>query len=186
MLRVSKVHEDAKIPTRKHPTDAGLDLYSLYNIDIPPHSYAIARTGIKINLSVGYVGLIWPKGGSEHLVGAGVVDEGYQGEILVKVFNVSKSILKIKAGDAIAQFLLQPCYTPQVLEVDEENLFDVKTERGSTGGIVAQSSDILEILYSDEKNTVTHSGYKSDEEILRRFVPKDFDPLIGYNGEMED
>lgn len=135
ILKVAKVEKNAKIPTRKHSTDAGLDLYAVKDVNIEPHSFAVVETGIKINLQGDYVGLIWPKGGSKHLIGAGVVDESYQGEILVKVFNVSDKIYEIKEGDAIAQFLIQPCYFPIVEEVSGDELFNDNTDRGDSGGI---------------------------------------------------
>ena len=40
-----------------------------------------------VEIPAGYVGLVKPKGRNDHLLGAGVVDAGYQGEILVKVVN---------------------------------------------------------------------------------------------------
>lgn len=153
-LRASKLNERATLPTRKHPTDAGIDLYACipetkeYNdadgefvtamAYIPPFSTGIIPTGITLEIPEGYAGLIWPKSRNRHLIGGGVVDAGYQGEILVKIFNPSKFGLDIQHGQAIGQLLLQKVETPAVVEVPLEEMHATATERGGTGGIVDQ------------------------------------------------
>lgn len=138
-LEASKVSEDARLPTRNHLGDAGLDLYANLRVDairLKPHEARIIPTGIAVKIESGYVGLLWPKGKSIHLVGAGVVDSGYQGEILVKVVNYTDDVLPIENGQAIAQLLIQPIVTPVVVEVPYEDLTSTKTSRNTTGGIV--------------------------------------------------
>jgi dUTP pyrophosphatase len=139
-IRVAKLYDDAKLPTRKHPTDAGMDLYYYSDIweEISPMSYSILNTGITIEIPDGYVGLIWPKSRSNYLIGGGVIDSSYQGEILVKVMNVSKEYLMIGPGEAIAQLLIQPIYTPRIALVSTDIIHENKTERNKTGGIATQ------------------------------------------------
>ena len=137
-LKIAKLVPNATVPTRKHPEDAGIDLYASENLIIPPLSQRIVSTGVTIELPAGTVGLLKPKGRSNHLLGAGVVDAGYQGEILIKVFNPINEELKIKAGDAIGQLLVIPILTPVVSEVDLSEIHKDNSQRGSTGGIVTQ------------------------------------------------
>lgn len=131
----AKLYPNAKLPTRKFPKDAGMDFYALEEERIPPHSFKVIKTGITIKITPGCVGLIFPKSRNNHLIGAGVVDEDYQGEILVKIVNYSNEDLLIKSGDAVAQMVIIPIFTPQILEVHKDLIHQEKTERGNSGGI---------------------------------------------------
>ncbi len=137
-IKIAKIEPNAFLPTRKHPSDAGLDIYANCHVVVNPHSFTIVSTGITLEISEGYVGLLKPKGRNNHLLGAGVVDAGYQGEILVKVANLNEQPLKIKPSDAIAQLLILPIFTPSVLEVPLDQIHSNNSSRGTTGGIVAQ------------------------------------------------
>lgn len=143
-LYVIKMIEGAKLPVRKFPTDAGIDFYSLEDYIVSSHSWQVCRTGIKISMPENTVGLIYPKSRNDHLIGAGVVDSDYTGEILIKIINYTDDEMIIKAGTAIGQMVLLPCFTPEVVEKKEE--LDYKTARGATGGIVTQLSLSLEDL----------------------------------------
>ncbi len=138
IIKIAKIDPNAFLPTRKHPADAGLDIYANCDMVIEPHSFAIVSTGITLEIMDGYVGLLKPKGRNNHLLGAGVVDAGYQGEILVKVANLKEHPLEIKPGDAIGQLLILPIYTPAVLEVTLDQIHNENSSRGMTGGIVDQ------------------------------------------------
>lgn len=47
-----KIHPDAVIPQRTNPTDAGMDLYSVEDIEIPPNGgRRMVSTGLKIGIS---------------------------------------------------------------------------------------------------------------------------------------
>jgi dUTP pyrophosphatase len=107
-------------------------------VQIPAHGAAIVPTGIIIEIPEGYVGLLKPKGRSDHLLGSGVVDAGYQGEILVKVVNPYDYTLEIPAGGAVGQMLLVPVATPAVEEVAPDELLTRASARGGSGGIVDQ------------------------------------------------
>lgn len=137
-LRVARLRPDALLPTRKHPQDAGLDLYAVQTVVLAAHEVGIVPTGITVEVPAGQVALIKPKGRSNHLLGAGVVDAGYQGELLVKVVNPSSHPLTIAAGEAVGQLLLLPIFTPAVEEVALEDIHRSATPRGSSGGIVSQ------------------------------------------------
>jgi len=137
-ISVARLRSDATLPTRKHPADAGLDVYAVEPVIIPAHQFAIVPTGITIEIPAGYVGILKPKGRSNHLLGAGVVDAGYQGEILVKVANLTNDPLLIASGDAVGQMVILPVFTPAVVEVTLDEIHTEKTTRAGTGGIVDQ------------------------------------------------
>ena len=137
-IRIARLRPDAMLPTRKHPADAGLDVYAVEAVTVAPHSFAIVPTGITIEIPDGYVGLLKPKGRNNHLLGAGVVDAGYQGEILVKVANLTDQPVVFEPGDAVGQLVILPVLTPAVEEVEQAVIHTQKTTRGGAGGIVSQ------------------------------------------------
>ena len=137
-IRIARLRPDAVMPTRKHPQDAGMDLYAVEACTLAPHASAIVPTGVTIDIPAGFVGLVKPKGRSDHLVGAGVVDAGYQGEILVKVVNPYDRPLEIQPGDAISQLLILPVETPRIEEVSAAEIHRQRSARGASGGIVGQ------------------------------------------------
>lgn len=135
-IRIAKLDDDAFLPDRHHPGDAGLDFYALRNTVINPQHIKVVKTGITIELPPHYFGLLKPKGGSNFDVFAGVVDPNYQGEILVKVYNPKGQPLAIKAGDPVAQMVFIPIIRPDLKLVDKDEIHKDETDRGETGGIV--------------------------------------------------
>lgn len=144
MLKVFKLHKEAKLPTRNKKTDAGLDLYALADIFLPYGTTRIIPTGVAIEIPEGFVGKIEDRSGMAAKglrTGAGVIDTGYAGEVGVVLHNLTcekdyltimestMSGYQIKRGDKIAQILLYRVETPDVIEVEE--LWT--SERGSAG-----------------------------------------------------
>ena len=86
-LRVIKLKDSAVIPTRAHPGDAGLDLYSTEAAHLGPGERWSVGTGIALEIPEGHAGLVLPRSGlaREHgiaLVNApGLIDAGYRGEV---------------------------------------------------------------------------------------------------------
>ena len=134
MLRVKKLDQNAVIPRRALPSDAGYDLSSTDSTLIPPQSMALVSTGLSIAVPPGTYGRVAPRSGLavKHSisVGAGVVDGGYRGEVKVVLFNHdAERAFLVNRGDRIAQLVLECIQTPDVLEC--EDLDD--TERGEGG-----------------------------------------------------
>ena len=132
-LRIKRFTEDAILPTRTHPTDAGLDLYSPIDATIQAFDFVKIDLGIGIALFEGTVGLIFDRSslgskGIGHL--AGVIDANYRGSIQVILTNAfDPGKYEIKRGDKIAQLIITAAYTPEVLEVEELET----TDRGTKG-----------------------------------------------------
>ena len=135
-IRAAKLQENAVLPTRKHPDDAGIDFYAAEGKTIAPHSFDVVGTGITVEIPKGFVGLMKPKSRNNHILGAGVIDAGYQGEIRVKLANLTDVPLLIEPGMAIAQMLILPVETPAVEEVSPDEIHREKSSRGATGGIL--------------------------------------------------
>lgn len=127
-----KLDEFALMPVRAHETDAGLDLRTPYSFDIEPGEYAVIDTGVHIQLPKGTVGLLKSKSGlniKKSVIGEGVIDEGYTGAIVVKLYNLGKEYVAFDKGDKIIQLVIVPYEAPSLIYVDELE----ETERGDNG-----------------------------------------------------
>lgn len=127
-----KLDQGAKMPTRAHATDAGLDLYARETQIVPAHSSRIFDTGVHIELPPNTVGMLKSKSGLNvkyGLTSEGVIDVGYVGSIKVKLYNHSNVGYGVREGDKISQLVIMPILTPELELVDE--LED--TERGAGG-----------------------------------------------------
>jgi dUTP pyrophosphatase len=123
----------AFMPVRAHETDAGLDLRSRWHTLIPAHGSAEFDTGVHIELPHGWYGKIESKSGLNVKHGVvscgGVIDEGYTGSIVVKLYNLGAFSYVIHAGDKIAQLVIMPYVAPDLELVDKLE----ETERGDNG-----------------------------------------------------
>jgi dUTP pyrophosphatase len=132
------LHPDAFPPTRKHADDAGMDVYAYADRVIPPHSFGIVPTGISVRVPDGCMLDARPKSKSNFLIGAGVIDFGYQGEILIKVANITAEPLTIRRGDAVAQLVASQIVIGELVQCELHTLFDDKSTRGGDGGIARE------------------------------------------------
>ena len=134
-LKFSRLDPQATAPSRKHNSDAGVDVYASEDVRIPPFSSRAVHTGVTFDIPEGTMLQVWPKSRHSHLVGAGVVDAGYQGEILVRVVNPSWKTLRFRRGDAVAQLVQVPVISEALEELPVEQLHQTRSERGGEGGI---------------------------------------------------
>ena len=134
-LKFARLNENAKSPARKHPTDAGVDVYALEDVIVKPFSYCNVHTGVTIEVAEGTMLEVRPKGRNNHLVGAGVIDAGYQGEIVVKVVNYTWRAMHLRKGDAVAQLVQLPVICEPVEEVIADQIHAQQSARGGSGGI---------------------------------------------------
>jgi len=142
-VRVQRLHENAKMPARAYPTDAGMDLFFCptpkpeLNSQVEtvlPFGSSVIPTGLKIEVPEGYMMEIKNKSGIASkrglLVGACVVDRGYTGEIFVNLHNVTHRNQTIHDGDKIAQAVFVKITTDVEL-VESDNIYDDQTRRGA-------------------------------------------------------
>ena len=127
-----KLDKGAFIPVRAHGTDAGADLRSPINTVVPAMGSRVIDTGVHIQLPHGYVGMLKSKSGLNVKYGItseGVIDEGYTGQIMVKLYNHSNYPYTVMRGDKITQLVIVPCeYVDFDLVDDLED-----SERGDDG-----------------------------------------------------
>ena len=122
----------AIMPTRAHPTDAGLDLYARTAAVIPARGHATVDTGVHVAIPEGYVGMLKSKSGlnvKRNILGEGVIDSGYTGPIVVKLYNQGDEDVTIGAGMKLIQLVILPILTPELEQVDSLD----ETDRGAGG-----------------------------------------------------
>ena len=146
-LKVYRIRPKAKLPTRAHQLDAGLDLYycpnddkKLYNTQnfhIPPKASRLIPTGIKVEIPYGYMLEIKNKSGIAYkrqlLVGACVIDPGYNGEVYINLHNIGAETQVMKEGDKIAQAVMIPIIHCGVEEVETDQFLNFHSKRGDGG-----------------------------------------------------
>ena len=136
-IKIKKLNDLAKIPTRGSEYAAGYDLYAAtdYEITIPAHTTIKVCTGIAIELPYMTFGGIFARSGLATKQGlrpancVGVVDSDYRGEVIVAVHNDTDLDQIVQPGDRIAQLVVLPYFPITFVEVKE--LSD--TERGDGG-----------------------------------------------------
>jgi len=136
-INIKKLNEKAIIPTYGSEFSAGADLYACIdeNVKILPGETKLIKTGLSMEIPVGYAGLIYARSGLASKKGlapankVGVVDADYRGEIMVALYNHSEEVQEILPGDRIAQFVVTPFLKANFSLTDE--LTD--TVRGNGG-----------------------------------------------------
>lgn len=128
-----KLDFGAYAPERAHNTDAGLDIRSPISAVVPAGGSAIFFTGVHVVLPKGTAGVLMSKSGLNvlhNITSTGLIDEGYEGEIVVKLFNHGDFDYGVEAGDKISQLVVVPVLYEPVELVDD---LDEISERGSDG-----------------------------------------------------
>ena len=134
-MRFKKLTTTAITPTRGSPGAAGLDLYADEDAFIVDYASIMVGTGIAVEVPEGYVGLVFlrssmGKTGVSLTNSVGVIDSDYRGELkLCLTYSIGNGGHFIKQGDRIAQLVVVPAPTFDLIEVDELS----ETQRG-TGG----------------------------------------------------
>lgn len=137
-LKIKKVRENAKLPTRGTPGSAGLDLYACMDapLTLAGGETALIPTGIAIGIDdIHYAAFIHSRSGLaiKHGIGllnsVGVIDSDYRGEICVGVINQIAEPYTIQPFERIAQMVIKPVEMPEIVECDDLD----ETGRGAGG-----------------------------------------------------
>ena len=136
-LKVKRLKDNAKLPTRGSKKAAAVDLYACIDnkIEVAPGGTAIIPSGIACEIPEGYFGAIVPRssvGIKRHLSLAnnmGVIDEDYRGEIMMAFVNHGSQIETIEPGERLSQMILLPYV---LIDIEETNELS-DTERGEGG-----------------------------------------------------
>ena len=139
VITCTRVNPIARLPTRGTPGSAGFDLYSCEEEVIPRKKSTIINTGIKFSISEGYYGRIQSRSGLSIRhgieVGAGTIDQDYQGVVMVHLHNFGDVDYTVQTGDRIAQIVFMEYYAGEIEETDYESIDSTRGDSGfgSTG-----------------------------------------------------
>ena len=125
------------IPNYETGQSAGMDVRANLNksITLKPLERALIKTGLFIELPVGYEAQVRPRSGLAYKKGItvlnspGTIDADYRGEIGVILVNLSKEDFVVEDGERVAQIIIAKHEQANWQEVAEL----IETKRG-TGG----------------------------------------------------
>ncbi len=152
ILEYKKVHRSAKSPDRANPSDAGLDVFysprgteQTPGVYVSPGESVILGTGLKFGVPHGYMLEVKNRSGNAAkkslLVGACVIDSGYDGEVFINLHNVGTAPQFIQAGMKIAQVVLTPVVHFRASERREGSLYDYPMTISNRGDGALGSTD---------------------------------------------
>jgi dUTP pyrophosphatase len=126
-----------ELPNYETIASAGMDLRAnlLEAIILQPLARAIVKTGLFIELPIGYEAQVRPRSGLAAKYGVtvlnspGTIDADYRGEIGVILVNLSNEAFTIVNGERIAQLIIAKHERAQWVQVQELSI----TERGEGG-----------------------------------------------------
>lgn len=122
VIKIKRLHPDAKLPSYAHPGDVGLDLYSLEDCVLQPEERHIFTLGFAMEFDTGYAAIVkdkssLPKEAGIHTMG-GVFDAGFRGEYNVNLVNLGSVPYTIKKGQKIAQLVIFPIVIATLLKTN--------------------------------------------------------------------
>ena len=138
VVKFKKTSEWAKLPKINNVCpetgDSGCDLHAVNTIAIPSGGSAVVSVGLTLAyITPGYWFRIEPRSGlgfkhslQPHL---GIIDNGYRGDMGVKLYNFSDNDFMVQAGQRIAQIVIYKLYQPEIEWADDI----VETARGDAG-----------------------------------------------------
>jgi dUTP pyrophosphatase len=135
-LQVRRLRDEAVLPERAYPGDAGLDLSACERHELAPGERAVVGTGLAVAIPEGYAGFVQPRSGlaDRHGISVvnspGLIDSGYRGEVKVILLNTDQAEpFVVEPGMRVAQLV--------VLAVPELELVELEalptTDRGERG-----------------------------------------------------
>lgn len=135
VVKVKKLHPDAKLPKFQTEGSAGADVVSIEDVDIQPGDIKAISLGFAVSIPLGYEIQLRPRSGLALKYGIsvpnspGTIDSDFRGEMKAILINHGKDNFKVCKGDRIAQIILNKIPTCAYVQVEELD----KTGR-NTGG----------------------------------------------------
>ncbi len=134
MIEYARTRDNARPPVRSNPSDAGLDVFyspedaSVAALTIAPGESKIVPTGLRFGVPHGYMLQVMNRSGvaakRSLVVGAHVVDSGYDGEVFVNLHNIGTEPQVVEAFAKIAQVVMIPVVPFRALESQGKDLYN--------------------------------------------------------------
>ncbi len=163
MILEYKRRAGAKCPDRANPSDAGLDVYycpkdpNVSVTTLKPGENSLLPTGLSFGVPHGYMLQVCNRSsmGAKRslIVGAHIVDSGYDGEVFIDLHNIGNEVQHIASGDKIAQLVLVPVILFRTSLVDKTRDLYKDSPDGSMVTVSKRGSGALGS--TDKKATTT-------------------------------
>ena len=110
----------AKTPTKHHPFDSGIELYSAHNYFIPPNSIGFVKTDLLVDIPVGAAGQLLPKPElplrNQIDVFPEIIPCSNKNRIVIRVLNFSRQPFQILRGQKMCQLVIQKVFKTNIKE----------------------------------------------------------------------
>ena len=129
IIEYKRVRDGAKVPVRSNPSDAGLDVFACMSeeVSLAPMQSLIIPTGLKFGIPHGYMLQVMNRSSVAAkrglVVGAHVIDSGYDGEVFINIHNISNQHQILRDGMKIAQLVMIPVVSFRPHEIREDELY---------------------------------------------------------------
>ena len=145
-----RMRDSAQPPRRANPSDAGMDLAFAPDSGEPaairPGESMICATGLKFGVPHGYMLQIMNRSSvaakRSLVVGAHVVDAGYNGEVFINLHNIGQDVQVVQPGERIAQAVLIPVVPVNPVEYEWDDLYSRVRVHSSRGDGALGSTDV--------------------------------------------
>ena len=186
-IKLKKTHPDAVLPVANNSDtgtgDTGFDLVAVEDVQIREFDSAVVPVGLTLaDITPGYWMRIEPRSGLGFKSGIqphlGVIDNGYRGDLGVKLYKFSEGHHEVKKGDKIAQLVVYKLHQPEFEFTDEVT----DTSRGDKG---FGSSDNPESSGSNDNVQWEHAEYTGtpneyDESNVDPWLIDDVEELLTW------
>lgn len=135
----TKTHPNAKMPARANPGDIGFDVFALEDIELTCGKAVKVPTGLKFKLPAGYGFKAHSRSGHGFKHGirlansTGIIDQGYEGELWIRLRKDDAGEHIIKAGEALCQLEVVKILDAEFVEISEDEFNETSSVRGAGG-----------------------------------------------------
>lgn len=127
IIEYTTLHENVTLPKRANPSDAGLDVHfspaNLQSVILLPGDSVVLETGLKFGVPHGYMLEVKNRSSVASkrslVVGACVIDSGYNGEVKINLHNIGNDTQRIQPGEKIAQLIMIPVVHFRLSQIDD-------------------------------------------------------------------
>ena len=133
-ILIAPLVQEAILPHKAHPRDAGFDLAAPADCKLPPQAQISINLGFAMQIPAGWYGQVFGRSSIFQqglAVHPGVIDADFRGALQLLIYNQRSTEFEIYRGDRLAQLLILPVPNTLLTPVTPDQLNP--TERGSGG-----------------------------------------------------
>jgi dUTP pyrophosphatase len=179
MILEIEVREGAKSPQRANPSDAGLDVFycpvdpNVSGIKLSPGENKLLPTGLKFGVPHGYMLQVCNRSsmGAKRslIVGAHIVDSGYDGEVFIDLHNIGTEEQFVATGEKVAQLILVPVVHFRTTQA-EGGLYDESISMSGRGDGALGSTDKKRAEYVSTADLDMRDRHPKKNDSIARLV----------------